>query len=184
MLRWPPAPARRSLASRRPGGRSAPAPRGERLVRRRAPTPAPAASRADDEPLTAKIDAHARGRARRCASRGRSRLAAATRKLELLERAVAGEAGVPYAYYFLAKAHAEAGHSALAQRFLDRAEQKLVNEPYWQSEVYGLRGKLLALEGKTAEAEASYRRALEVWPGNRAAVEALTAAAQRDKETP
>jgi Tfp pilus assembly protein PilF len=115
---------------------------------------------------------------------GRQRLAAGdpARAIELLEHAVAVDARVPYAYYFLAKAHAEANHPQLAQRFLDRAEQKLANEPYWQSEVYGLRGRLLAQEGKSAEADAAYRRALEAWPGNRAAAEALTAAPQHGKE--
>ena len=102
----------------------------------------------------------------------------------MLERAIAVDARVPYAYYFLAKAHAAANHPALANRFLDRAEQKLAGEPYWRSEVYALRGKLLAQEGKSAAAEASDRRALEAWPGNRAAAEALTAAPRRGKEAP
>jgi hypothetical protein len=163
------------------------------VARARPPAPPPpslpAATRADDGPLTAKIDANTPAgwsAALRLTEEGRRRLAAGDppRAIELLERAIAVDARVPYAYYFLAKAHAEANHPALANRFLDRAEQKLAGEPYWRSEVYALRGKLLAQEGKSAAAEASYRRALEAWPGNRAAAEALTAAPRRGKEAP
>lgn len=153
-----------------------------------APLP-PVAARADDGPLTAKIDAATpagRSAALRLIEQGRQQLAAGdpARAIELFERAIAVDARVPYAYYFLAEAHAEANHPALAQRFLERAEQKLAQEPYWMSEVYRLRGVLLAEEGKSVEAEAAYRRALQAWPGNRAAAEALTAAARRGKETP
>jgi tetratricopeptide (TPR) repeat protein len=154
------------------------------------PAPArPPATRADDGPLTAKIDSATpagRAAALRLTEEGRQKLAAGepARAIDLLERAVAVDARVPYPYYFLAKAHAELHHAALAQRFLDRAEQKLANEPYWRSEVYRLRGELLAQEGKTTEAEAAYRRALDAWPGNRAAAEALTAASRRDKTAP
>jgi tetratricopeptide (TPR) repeat protein len=154
------------------------------------PVPArPPATRADDGPLTAKIDANTsagRTAALRLTEEGRQRLASgdSARAIELLERAVAVDARVPYAYFFLAKAHAEAGHRELAHRFLDRAQQKLAAEPYWRSEVDGLRGKLLAEEGKSAEADSAYRRALEAWPGNRAAAQALTAASRRGKESP
>lgn len=154
------------------------------VARARPPTPPvparPAATHADDGPLTAKIDATtpaSRNAALRLTEEARQRLAAGepARAIELLERAVAVDARVPYTYYFLAKAHAEAQHPALAYRFLDRAEQKLANEPYWRSEAYALRGKLLAGDGKAAESQAAYRRALEAWPGNRVAAEALTA---------
>jgi len=149
----------------------------------------PAATRPDDGPLTAKIDAStpaARSAALRLTEEARQRLAAGdtNRAIELLERAVTVDARLPYPYYFLAKAHADAGHAALAHRFCDRAAQKVANEPYWRSRVDELRGKLLADEGKTAEADAAYRRALDAWPGNRAAAEALTAAPQRGKESP
>ncbi len=153
------------------------------------PPSRPAATRADDGPLTAKIDAATpagRSAALRLTEEGRQRLASGdpARAIELLERAVSVDARVPYTYYFLAKAHAEAGHRELAHRFLDRAQQKLAGEPYWRSEVDGLRGKLLTEEGRTAEAQAAYRRALESWPGNRAAAEALTASSGRGKESP
>ena len=154
------------------------------------PAPArPPATRADDGPLTAKIDAGTpagRSAALRLTEEGRQRLTAGDtgRAIELLERAVAVDARVPYAYFFLAKAHAEADRPALAYRFLDRAEQKLRGEPYWLSEVWSLRGTLLARDGKTDEAQAAYHRALDAWPGNRAAAEALTAASGRGKESP
>ncbi|MEO6029827.1 MAG: tetratricopeptide repeat protein [Candidatus Binatia bacterium] len=174
--------------------RTAQAPRNDdrpvEVARARPPAPPaparPAATRADDAPLTAKIDnatPAGRSAALRLTEEGRQRLAAgdAPRAIDLLERAIAVDARVPYAYYFLAKAHADLHHPALAHRFLDRADQKLANEPYWRSQVNALRGQLLADEGRSAEAEAAYRRALDAWPGNRAAAEALTAASQRDK---
>jgi tetratricopeptide (TPR) repeat protein len=157
-----------------------------------APPPVPArppATRSDDGPLTAKIDSATpagRAAALRLTEEGRQRLAAGdpARAVDLLERAITVDARVPYAYYFLAQAHADLQHTALAQRFLDRAAQKLANEPYWRSEVDRLRGDLLVREGRGTEAEAAYRRALESWPGNRAASEALTAASRRDKTAP
>ncbi|MCC6849535.1 MAG: tetratricopeptide repeat protein [Deltaproteobacteria bacterium] len=144
--------------------------------------------RADDGPLTAKIDAHtppARANALRLAEEGRQRLASGdpARAIELLERAVAVDARVPYSYYFLACAHAEMRQPDLARRLLDRAGQKLAHEPYWRSRVEELHGKLLSDAGKTSEADAAYRRSLEAWPGNRVAAEALTGAARRGKET-
>lgn len=181
----PPRPATPALAKER-----APV----EVARTRPPAPVPpparpAATRADDGPLTAKIDAATpagRSAALRLTEEGRQKLASGetARAIDLLERSVSVDARVPYTYYFLAKAHAEAGHRDLAYRFLDRAQQKLAGEPYWRSEVDGLRGKLLHEEGKNAEAEAAYRRALEAWPGNRAAAEALTASSRRGKESP
>ena len=181
-------------AARQQRPRTAEAPRKDdrpvEVARARPPAPPaparPAATRADDAPLTAKIDTATpagRSAALRLTEEGRQRLAAgdAPRAIDLLERAIAVDARVPYAYYFLAKAHADLHHPGLAHRFLDRADQKLANEPYWRSQVNALRGQLLADEGRSAEAEAAYRRALEAWPGNRAAAEALTAAPQRDK---
>jgi len=148
----------------------------------------PSEVRPDDGPLTAKIDANtpaARANALRLAEEGRQRLAAGetARAIELLERAIAVDARVPYSYFFLARAHAEMSQPDLAQRFLDRAGQKLAHEPYWRSRVEELRGKLLAGAGRTTEADAAYRRSLDAWPGNRVAAEALTGAARRGKET-
>ncbi len=149
--------------------------------------PVPPAVRVDDGPLTAKIDANtpaARATALRLTEEARQRLGAGdpARAIELLERAVAVDARVPYPYYFLAKGHADLHHSDLALGFLARAEQKLGNDPYWKSRVEELRGRILADAGKHADAEAAFRRALAAWPDNRAASEALTAAPQRGKE--
>lgn len=183
------APSHRTTAVTPPPRERAPV----QTARERPPAPpAPArtpATRADDGPLTAKIDASTpagRSAALRLIEEGRQRLAAgdAARAIELFERAIAVDARVPYAYFYLAKAHAQAGHRALAYRFLERAEQKLGGESYWLSEVWSLRGSLLAHDGKQPESEAAYRRAVELWPGNRAAAEALTASGRRDKESP
>jgi tetratricopeptide (TPR) repeat protein len=185
------APARSSRAVARP--RPAPDRPPTEVARARPPEslpPAsrPAATRADSGPLTAKIDGTtpaSRSAALRLTEEGRRQIATnPARAIELLERAVTVDARVPYAYYFLAEAHAQAGQPALAFRFLDRAEQKLASEPYWMSETYRLRGTLLAAAGKDADAERAYRRALEAWPGNRAAAQALTAAGGHGKERP
>jgi Tfp pilus assembly protein PilF len=185
-------------AASAPRNRTAAAPPAERppvqTARARPPAPPPPppsrprATQADDGPLSAKIDAGTpagRSAALRLTEEGRQRLAAGdpARAIELFERAIAVDAHVPYPYFFLAQAHAQADHRGLAYRFLDRAEQKLANEPYWLSEVWRLRGSLLAQDGKGADAEAAYRRALDAWPGNRAAAEALTAAGRRGKES-
>lgn len=187
-----PAAARPEREAPRRGPRQEAPP--EVIARARPPeTPPPAVPahptvRPDDGPLTSKIDADtpaARATALTLTEQGRQRLAAGdpARALELFERAVAVDARLPYPYYFLAKAHADLQHPEVAQRFLDRARQKLGNDPYWRSRVEELRGKLLADAGKHAEAEAAYRRALDAWPDNRAASEALTAAPGRGKET-
>lgn len=186
------APAARSSRATTPP-RPAPARPPTEVARARPPAPVPPpsrppATRADDGPLTAKIDAAtpaSRSAALRLTEEGRRQIASnPARAIELLERAITVDARVPYAYYFLGAAHAQAGQPALAHRFLDRAAQKLASEPYWMSEIYRLRGTLLAAEGKDGEAEREYRRALEAWPGNRAAAEALTAAGRRGKESP
>ena len=183
-----------ATATARPPAPVSPARPPAEVARARPPEPVPpparpAATRADDGPLTAKIDAATpagRSAALRLTEEGRQKLASGdtARAIDLLERSVSVDGRVPYTYFFLAKAHAEAGHRELAHRFLDRAQQKLAGEPYWRSEVDGLRGQLLSDEGRTAEAEAAYRRALEAWPGNRAAAQALTASSRRGKKSP
>jgi len=46
---------------------------------------------------------------------------------------------------------------------------QMAHEYFALSEVWSLRGTLLARDGKADEAEAAYHRALDAWPGNRAA---------------
>jgi len=140
-----------------------------------APRPA---LRDDDGPLTAKIhdDTPAsRAAALRLTEQARGLIAsgAEPRAIELLERAVAIDARVPYAYYFLAEAHYAAGRPALARSFLDRAAQLLAGQPYWLGRVYALRGRVCEDEGRRGDARTAYQRALAVWPNNAVAAAGL-----------
>ena len=118
----------------------------------------------------------AKTKAGRAAERKSSRSHASNRKreahgaspsaIEVLERAVAIDARSPYAYYFLAQAHAEARHPGLARSFVARAEQLFAGNPYWLGRAHALHGRLAEDGGRIDEARAEYTRALVVWPQN------------------
>ena len=140
--------------------------------------PPPAMGRDDDGPLTAKIDAATpakRAAALRLTEQARGFIAGgeAPRAIELLERAVAVDARVPYAYYFLAEAHHVAAHPVLARSFLARAEQLFGADRYWLGRVYALRGLLAEEEGHPDQARDAYGRALTAWPRNGVAATGL-----------
>ena len=125
----------------------------------------------DDGPLVAKIDRATpprRAAALRLTEQGRAHLAAGepARAIEVLERAIAIDARSPYAYYFLAQAHAEARHPGLARSFVARAEQLFAGNPYWLGRAHALHGRLAEDGGRIDEARAEYTRALVVWPQN------------------
>ena len=79
----------------------------------------------------------------------------------------------PYAYYFLAEAHADAGHWALARSFVARAQQLFAADPYWLGRVHALHGRIAEEEGRLDEARDAYTRALAAWPRNGDAANAL-----------
>jgi len=125
----------------------------------------------DDGSLVAKIDGTTpprRAAALRLTERGRAHLAAGepARAIEVLERAVAIDARSPYAYYFLAEAHAAARHPALAHSFIARAEQLFAGKPYWLGRAHALHGRLAEDAGRSDEARREYDRALAAWPRN------------------
>jgi Flp pilus assembly protein TadD len=170
--------------------RSAPAPRAHRhdaeppqVAAVRPPQPAapaapPAALHDDDGPLTAKIDATTpprRAAALRLTEQARGMLerGETPHAIEILERAISVDARTPYAYYFLAEAHARAGHRALARSFASRAEQLLTAEPYWLARARALRGRIAEDEGRADEARDAYTRALVAWPRNDTAASGL-----------
>ena len=171
------APARQRSVPAAPPSRAAAPP--VRTARSRPPAPPevpppPAALREDSGPLTAKIREGMpanRAAALRMTEQARGLIANGEQAhaIELLERAIAIDASVPYAYYFLAMAHYGAKHPALARPLLDRAQQKLAAEPYWLAEVQVLRGQIAEEEGRPADARAAYERALRVFPRNAAA---------------
>lgn len=132
----------------------------------------------DDGPLTAKIDRDTpprRAAALRLTEQARPLLVGdeSARAIELLERAVAVDARAPYAYYFLAEAHADAGHWALARSFVARAQQLFAADPYWLGRVHALHGRIAEEEGRLDEARDAYTRALAAWPRNGDAANAL-----------
>ncbi len=133
--------------------------------------PAPPAALDDDGPLVAKIDRTTpprRAAALRLTEQGRAHLAAGepARAIEVLERAVAIDARSPYAYYFLAQAHAEARHPALARSFVARAEQLFAGNHYWLGRAHALHGRLAEDGGRSDEARREYGHALAAWPQN------------------
>jgi len=136
-----------------------------------APPVVPPAPAEDDGPLTAKIDRDTpprRAAALRLTEQGRAHLAASepARAIDVLERAIAIDARSPYAYYFLAHAHAEARHPDLARSFVARAEQLFAGNPYWLARAHALHGRLAEDAGRGEEARAEYTRALAAWPPN------------------
>lgn len=145
------------------------------MARARPPEPigpaGPPTLRDDDGPLTAKIDTTTpprRAAALRLTEQARGVLAGgdAPRAIEILERAVAVDARTPYAYYFLAEAHARAEHRVLARSFAARAEQLFAADPYWLGRSRALHGRIAEDDGRADEARDAYTRALAVWPRN------------------
>jgi tetratricopeptide (TPR) repeat protein len=58
--------------------------------------------------------------------------------------------------------------------FLDIAESRLGNEPFWLAEIYALRGDNYRAQGQLQRAEASYNQAIRLNSGNRTAADGLT----------
>ena len=94
--------------------------------------------------------------------------------LQRLEQSITIDSTNPYGYFYLAKAHHKLGRYKESLNFLDVAESRLADEPYWLAEVHALRGENFRALGMTERAEASFSRALSINPGNRTAVEAIS----------
>ncbi|HEY7167149.1 MAG TPA: tetratricopeptide repeat protein [Candidatus Binatia bacterium] len=133
----------------------------------------------DDSSLLAKITPGTppqRAASLRLTDEGRKLLEAGDpqRALSRLEKTIVIDSTNPYGYYYLAKTHYKLGRYKESLNFLDVAESRLSNEPFWLAEVYALRGDNLRALGMKEKAEASYTRALSLNSGNRTASEALS----------
>jgi tetratricopeptide (TPR) repeat protein len=133
----------------------------------------------DDSSLLAKITpgvSPQRAASLRLTEEGRKLLDAGdpARAIERLERTIVIDSTNPYGYYYLAKAQYRLRHYKESLNFLDVAESRLSNEPFWLAEVYALRGENYRALGMAPEAEASYAKALRVNSGNSTAVQGLS----------
>jgi Tetratricopeptide repeat len=162
----PPPPVKESLKDGRFGE--------TRPVPEPAPSPLP-----DDSSLVAKITpgtSPQRAASLRLTEEGKKLLDAGDPKKALarLENTIVIDSTNPYGYFFLAKAHYRLGRYKESLNFLDVAESRLSQEPFWLAEVYALRGENFRALGMTDKAQASYAQALHLNSGNRTATEALS----------
>jgi tetratricopeptide (TPR) repeat protein len=167
----------------------------EQDLKARAPIPSPAvkealkpppvvtpeastAPLADDSSLLAKITpttSPQRAASLRLTDEGRKLLEAgdAPKALSRLEKTIAIDSTNAYGYFYLAKTHYRLGRYKESLSFLDVAESRLSEEPFWLAEVYALRGENFRALGMVDKAEASYAQALRLNSGNRTASDAL-----------
>jgi len=133
----------------------------------------------DDSSLLAKITPGIppqRAASLRLTEEGRKLLDAGDpgKALSRLEKTIVVDSTNPYGYFFLAKAHYRLGRYKESLNFLDVAESRLSEEPFWLAEVHALRGENFRALGMPQKAEASYAQALRLNSGNRTAMEALS----------
>lgn len=179
------APPTRTPDSQRPGWEEArirepaPQPRAPEpplppaLGRESAPSPLP-----DDSSLIAKITpttSPRRAASLRLTEEGKKLIEAGqyAKALIRLEKTIAIDSTNAYGYYYLAKTHYHLGRYQESLNFLDVAESRLVDEPYWLAEVYAMKGENYRALGFQQRAESSYSKALQWNPGNRTASDAL-----------
>jgi tetratricopeptide (TPR) repeat protein len=133
----------------------------------------------DDSSLLAKITpgtSAQRAASLRLTEEGRKLLDGgdASRAVTRLEKSIVVDSSNAYGYYYLAKAQFRLGRYKESLNFLDVAESRLSNEPYWLAEVHALRGDDFRALGMPQKAEASYQQALKLNSGNRTAADALS----------
>jgi tetratricopeptide (TPR) repeat protein len=141
--------------------------------------PAPPPALPDDSSLLAKITASTQPRraaSLRLTEEGRKLIdgGAPAKGLPRLEQSIAIDSSNAYSYFYLAKAHHKLGRHKESLNFLDVAESRLSDEPYWLAEVYALKGENFRALGMNERAETNYLKALSINPGNRTAVEAIS----------
>jgi tetratricopeptide (TPR) repeat protein len=132
----------------------------------------------DDSSLLAKITpatAPQRAASLRLTEEGRKLLDAgdAAKALTRLEKTIVIDSTNPYGHFYLAKAHYHLGRYKESLSFLDVAESRLGDEPFWLAEVHALRGENFRALGMVDKAETSYAQALRLNSGNRTANDAL-----------
>ena len=151
--------------------------------------PASTAPLPDDSALLAKITpgtSPQRAASLRLTEEGKKLLEAgdAPKALSRLERTIVIDSTNPYGYFFLAKTHYSLGRYKESLSFLDVAESRLSEEPFWLAEVYALRGENFRALGMVDKAEASYAQALRMNSGNRTASDALARLQGPGESTP
>ena len=133
----------------------------------------------DDSSLLAKITpatSPQRAASLRLTEEGRKLLDAGDpqKALTRLEKTIVIDSTNAYGYFYLAKAQHRLGRHKDSLNFLDVAESRLSNEPFWLAEVHALRGESYRALGMMQQAEASYAQALRLNSGNRTASEAMS----------
>ena len=156
-----------------------PPPAAKEIPREPSVTPEPSVPPlVDDSSLLAKITpgtAPQRAASLRLTEEGRKLLDAgdAAKALTRLEKTIVIDSTNPYGYFYLAKAHYHLGRYKESLSFLDVAESRLGDEPFWLAEVHALRGENFRALGMVDKAETSYAQALRLNSGNRTANDAL-----------
>jgi predicted negative regulator of RcsB-dependent stress response len=132
----------------------------------------------DDSSLLAKITpatSPQRAASLRLTEEGRKLLEAGdpAKALSRLEKTIVIDSTNSYGYFYLAKTHYRLGRYKESLSFLDVAESRFSEEPFWLAEVYALRGENFRALGMIDKAEASYAEALRLNSGNHTANDAM-----------
>ncbi|HEY1232575.1 MAG TPA: tetratricopeptide repeat protein [Candidatus Binatia bacterium] len=93
--------------------------------------------------------------------------------LTRLEKTIVIDSTNPYGYFYLAKAQYQLGRYRESLNFVNIAESRLANEPFWLAEVHALRGENYRALGQLQSAETSYQQAVRLNSGNRTAADGL-----------
>ena len=93
--------------------------------------------------------------------------------LARLEKTIVIDSTNAYGYFYLAKAQYRLGRYRESLNFLNIAESRLANEPFWLAEIHALRGENYRALGQLQSAEASYQQAVRLNSGNRTAADGL-----------
>jgi hypothetical protein len=144
----------------------------------RSPQELPPPPLADDSSLLAKITPGVtpqRAASLRLTEEGKKLIDAGepAKALSRLEKTIVIDSSNPYGYFYLAKAQYRLGRYQQSLNFLDIAESRLGNEPFWLAEIQALRGDNYRGLGQLQKAEASYQQAVRLNSGNRTANEGL-----------
>jgi len=132
----------------------------------------------DDSSLLAKITpgtSPRRAASLRLTEEGRKLLEAGdtAKALSRLEKTIVIDSTNAYGYFYLAKTQNRLGRYRESLSFLEVAESRFSDEPFWLAEVHALRGENFRALGMLDRAEASYAQALQLNSGNRTANDAL-----------
>lgn len=131
----------------------------------------------DDSSLLAKITpatSPRRAASLRLTEEGRRLLEGGdtAKALSRLEKTIVIDSTNAYGYFYLAKTQNRLGRYKESLNFLEVAESRFSDEPFWLAEVHALRGENFRALGMLDKAETSYAEALRLNSGNRTANDA------------